>query len=157
MINTLPTAEVRLIEIQPQQDEYPVCQKLMKYYREQWPSKSSLKKPYKLYTVVASELGVVNGFLLRDSHLVIPPNLQPDTLNKIYTRQQEITKCRIHIAQTIWWPDIAKDLENLISKCAICKVTTFKTIANLTITRPPITHGKRLLLIFLNGDNLVMS
>ena len=120
LINTLPATEGRLIEIQSQQDEDPVCQKLKQYCQEQWSDKSSLKGPYKPYTAVASELCVANGLLLRGSRLVIPPNLQPDILNKIHTGHQGITKCRRHIAQTVWWPGIAKDLENLISKCSIC-------------------------------------
>ena len=112
--------EACLIEIQSQQDEDPVCQKLKKYCQEQWPDKSSLKGPYKPYTAVASELCVANGLLLRGSRLVIPPSLRPDILNKIHTGHQGITKCRRRIAQTVWWPGIAKDLENLISKCSIC-------------------------------------
>ena len=93
LINTLPATKGRLIEIQSQQDEDPVCQKLKQYCQEQWPDKSSLKRPYKPYTAVASELCVANDLLLRGSRLVIPPSLWPDILNKIHTGHQGITKC----------------------------------------------------------------
>ena len=120
LIHNLPATDKRLLDIQSQQDEDPVCQKLKMFCQEGWPDKSSLKGPYKPYLAVASELCVANGLLLRGSRLVIPPNLQTDILNKIHTGHQGITKCRRRAAHSVWWPGITKDLENLISKCSIC-------------------------------------
>jgi len=78
------------------------------------------KGPYKTYQKVASELCVAIGLLLRGSRLVIQPSLQADIFNKIYTGHQGITKCQRCVAETVWWPGIAKDLEKLILKCPIC-------------------------------------
>lgn len=120
LIHNLPATDKRLLDIQSQQDEDPVCQRLKKYCQEGWPDKSSLKGLYKPYLAVASELTVANGLLLRGSRLVIPQNLKADILNKIHTGHQGITKCRRRAAHSVWWPGIARDLENLISKCPIC-------------------------------------
>ena len=93
LIHNLPATDKRLLDIQSQQDEDPVCQRLKKYCQEGWPGKSTLKGPYKPYVAVASELSVANGLLLRGSRLVIPNNLRTDILNKIHTGHQGITKC----------------------------------------------------------------
>ena len=120
IINNLPATDTRLKEIQSQQNEDPVCQKLKIYCQEGWPDKSTLKGPFKAYVAVASELCVANDLLLRGSRLVIPPKLRTDILHKIHTGHQGITKCRRRTSQSVWWPCISKDLEDLISKCPIC-------------------------------------
>ena len=76
IINNLPATDARLKEIQSQQDEDPVCQKLKTYCQEGWPEKSSLKGPFKPYLPVASELCVANDLLFRGSRLVMLPNLE---------------------------------------------------------------------------------
>ena len=55
LIHNLPATDKRLLDIQSQQDEDPVCQRLKKYCQEGWPDKSTLKGPYKPYVTVASE------------------------------------------------------------------------------------------------------
>ena len=120
IINNLPATDAHLKEIQFQQNEDPVCQKLKIYCQEGWPDNSTLKGPFKPYVAVASGLCVANDLLLRGSQLVIPPKLRTDILNKIYTGYQGIAKCQQQMLQSVWWPCITKDLEDLISKCPIC-------------------------------------
>ena len=67
IINSLPATDAHLKEIQSQQNEGPVCQKLKTYCQEGWPDKSTLKGPFKSYVVVASESYVANDLSLRGS------------------------------------------------------------------------------------------
>ena len=67
VINNLPATNARLKEIQSQQNEGPVCQKLKTYCQEGLPDKSTLKGPFKPCIAVASELCVANNLLLRGS------------------------------------------------------------------------------------------
>ena len=60
LIHNLLATDKRQLDIQSQQDEDPVCQKLKMYCQEGWPDKSSRKGPYKPYLAVASELCVAN-------------------------------------------------------------------------------------------------
>ena len=86
IINNLPATDAHLKEIESQQNEGPVRQKLKTYCQEGWSDKSTLKGPFKPYIAVASELCVANKeiadllFLLK-------------ILNKIHTWHQGITKC----------------------------------------------------------------
>ena len=64
IINNLPATDARLKEIQSQQNEDPVCQKLQTYCQEGWPDKSTFKGPFKPYIAVASELCVADADLL---------------------------------------------------------------------------------------------
>lgn len=62
IINNLPVNDSCLKEIQCQQDEDQVCQKLKIYCQEGWPGKSSLKGSFKPYIAVASELRLLMIF-----------------------------------------------------------------------------------------------
>ena len=55
IINNLPATDTCLKEIQSQQDESPVYQKLKTYCQEGWPEKSSLKGPFKPYICSSRE------------------------------------------------------------------------------------------------------
>ena len=79
-----------------------------------------MKGPYKIYHAVSSELSVNKGLLLRGNRLVIPSNLRPNILDKLHVGHQGITKCRRRAAQSVWWPGIYKDIEQMISKCPTC-------------------------------------
>jgi len=41
-------------------------------------------------------------------------------LEKLHIGHQGITKCRRRATQSVWWPGIYKDIEQMISKCSVC-------------------------------------
>ena len=53
-----------------------ICEQIMTYLQEGWPSKSSMHKPVKPFYTVCSELLMQNGLLTRDSCLIILTDLQ---------------------------------------------------------------------------------
>lgn len=67
-----------------------------------------------------SELSISKGLLLRGNRLVIPPTLQPEILTKLHSGHQGMTKCNERAKHSVWWPGIRKDINNLVTKCAIC-------------------------------------
>ena len=58
---------------------------------------------------------VKKDLLLTGSRLIIPLKLRTGILNKIHTGHQGITKHQQQISQSVWWPRITKDFEDLIS------------------------------------------
>ena len=167
-INNLPATDAHLKEIQSQQNEDPVCQKLKACYQEGWQDKSTLKGPFKPYIAVASELYVAYDLLLRGSRLFIPPKLITDILNKIHRGHQGITKCRRQISQSVQWPRITKGVEDLIYKCPIYHMQRLQHSEPLLTSPLPdypwncygsfwtekfqSCSGSRLLLTFLTSD-----
>jgi len=69
---------------------------------------------------VKDELSVHKGLLLRGNRLVIPPALRKEILAKIHSGHQGATKCRARARQSVWWPGLGKELEDLISNCTVC-------------------------------------
>jgi len=121
IVNGLPASEKRLDEIRVHLHEDEVCKQIMTYCEEGWPDKSCLKGPTKLYAPFEAELSVQHGLLLRGSRLVIPASIRMDILDKLHTGHQGIAKCRVRARESVWWPGISRQLEELVDNCPVCR------------------------------------
>ena len=120
VIGHLPATEQRLEEIRACQEADKTCQQIAEFCQAGWPEKSMLPVEVKPYYSVSAELTVQKGLLLRGSRIVIPPPLRKTLLEKIHSGHQGITKCRERARQSIWWPGISTQLENLVRNCKEC-------------------------------------
>lgn len=67
-----------------------------------------------------SDLSVVEGLLTYGDRIVIPHSLRKKVLDIIHQGHQGITKCRERARTTVWWPRMGKEIQSLVSSCAIC-------------------------------------
>ena len=112
--------ESQLKDIMEKQLQDETCQVLTKYCQSNWPDHHHTASCAKRYYPVASEISVCNNLLLRSDRIVIPQSLQQQMLAKLHCGHQGITKCRQRARQSIWWPGINKDIDDMIAKCLIC-------------------------------------
>ena len=82
-----------------------------------WPDK---KGNVKQFYNIAAEPSVENGLLLCAGWLVIPTAMRRDVLKKIHTGHQSITKCRERARESVWWPGMSKELEEIVTNCPDC-------------------------------------
>lgn len=61
------------------------------------------------------------ALLLRGNRIVIPHSLRQVILQRIHEGQLGIEKCKRRARDTVYWPGINKDIENMIGKCETCK------------------------------------
>lgn len=52
--------------------------------------------------------------------MIIPASLRQSILQKIHTGHQGIVKCRERARQSVWWPGLSNDLEQLVKDCEPC-------------------------------------
>ena len=53
------------------------------------------------------------------------PNLRGEKLyKKIHTGHQGIVRCRLRVAESIWWPGVSHEVEHFIKSCAECQKNT---------------------------------
>lgn len=52
---------------------------------------------------------------------MIPPTLQTDILHRLHQGHQGVVKCRALARRCVWWPGLATQIEELVSKCDICE------------------------------------
>ena len=127
LVERLPTKEYRLQEIRLHQDEDEVCSNLKLFCSEGWPVKHHLNCSRQPYWQYIAEITVQQGILMKDDRVTVPSALRLDVLDKIHTRHQSIQKCRRERAKCgVWWPNLSKQIEELVGECPTC----IKTRAN---------------------------
>ena len=118
VVHSLLATDKQIERIKRHQEEDEECQEAI---LTGWPSRQSLCGVIKHYLNVATELSVKDGILVRDSRIVIPAALRLEMLDRIHIGNQGIVKCRERAMQSMWWPRLSRQLEELVKNCATCQ------------------------------------
>ena len=119
VMESLPASECRLKEIEEEQLNDPVCVEIAQYCAQGWPDKSCLSAPLKQYYQLSSEISIVNGLLMRNSR-IIATKLRKEVLAQIHAGHQGLNKCRERAGQSVWWPGLSKEIQNLVENSQMC-------------------------------------
>ena len=57
---------------------------------------------------------------MKDHRVIIPSALRLDVLGKIHTGHQGIQKCCERAKSGVWWPNLSKQIEDLVGDCPTC-------------------------------------
>ena len=116
VIQSLPATDRQLERIQRHQEEDEECRQVAEYSCSGWPSRQALPGALRMYHWVATEISVQDGLLMRGSRIVIPASLRLEMLDRIHTGHLGITKCWERAKQSVWWPGLSRQLEELVLK-----------------------------------------
>ena len=120
IIETLPVSDVRLQQIIQAQGSDPVCFKLKEFILEGWPEKYKISDSLKPYWNFRGELNLVQNVILKSVQILIPSAMRLDVLDKIHQGHQGIVKCRSRARQSVWWPGISREIQDMVQSCRIC-------------------------------------
>jgi len=137
VLESLPSSDEQLRRIELHQQEDEICKSLIEYCKNGWPEKSSVKGLLKLYIPIASELTVVNGLLMRGKRIVIPSCLRMEMLDKLHSGHLGIVRCRERARQSVWWPGLARQLQEFIENCTACRLNEKNRAEPLIPTQLP--------------------
>jgi hypothetical protein len=86
-----------------------------------FPSDSSqLSVELKTYKKIASDLYEADGIICHNAKIVIPCSLRPEMLEHIHEGHMGMEKCKALARQSLYWPNMSRDIENIVAKCHIC-------------------------------------
>ena len=68
-----------------------------------------------------NELSIECGCLLWGSRVVIPPKLQDYVLSELHVSHPGIVRMKTVARKYIWWPNLDKELEELVQTCPECQ------------------------------------
>ena len=74
-------------------------------------------RPYYNYR---QELSILNGLILKDSRIVVPSSLRSEMKTILHSGHLGIVKTKISARDTIYWPNIAADIEEIVRNCETC-------------------------------------
>ena len=110
IVSSLPATDVMIQDIKSSQSSDATYQKIQEYLQARWPHKSQLPNDIKPFMSVSTELSLQDG----------PKSLRADILQRIHSGHQGITKCQARASQSVWWPRMSKEIENLVRNCTTC-------------------------------------
>ena len=116
VISSLPSSTQRLNRITQHQREDETCQLLHKYCTQGWPR--NVHGILKQYQPVSSEITVQTYLLLRAQRIIIPQALRMEMLERLHEEHLGLVKCRRRASQSVWWPGLENQIEELIVKGA---------------------------------------
>ncbi|KAI5720612.1 hypothetical protein M8J77_009432 [Diaphorina citri] len=119
--DSMPASDERLTQILEEQSKDSEIDKLKQYVVNGWPDKCSLlEKDIVPYWCVKEELSMYNGMLMKGHCMVIPRSLRKEILNKIHEGHQGITKCRRRASDSVYWPGLSDQIQQLVTNCPEC-------------------------------------
>ncbi|CAB3997130.1 Hypothetical predicted protein [Paramuricea clavata] len=118
----LPCSSEIFEEVRQETARHPVSQKIIRMIRVVWPqSKKALPEDLKEYWNQKLELSETQGIILKDQRILIPIVLRRKIVDKLHQGHQGIEKTKQRARQSVYWPRINKDIEDLVSKCSHCE------------------------------------
>ena len=63
------------------------------------------------------KLTIQDGLVLKNNCMVIPSSKHDYILKQIHCGHLGIQKCQLRAKETVYWPRISKDIENMVSNC----------------------------------------
>ena len=102
----------------------PTLSKVFQYTMSGWPNipDQQLMPYYKR----KYELSVECGCLLWGSRVIIPPKLQKYVLDELHVSHSGIVRMKSLARKHIWWPNVDRDLEEMVQDCQACQANRQK-------------------------------
>ena len=105
IIDTIPISDKKLQQLIEAQDEDEVTKKVKEYCLEGWPEKHQLASAVRPYWADRGELTSA---------------MRLEILDRVHEGHQGITKCRERAKQSIWWPGLSKQIQDMIERYRLC-------------------------------------
>ena len=101
-----------------------------------WPKNIKQVPPeLQSYWTFREELTIEDGLILKGTRIVIPHKQQQAILKQLHEGHLGLNKCKLRAKETVYWPGLNNDLENLVLNCELClKYSTSKSSQNLALT-----------------------
>ena len=95
---------------------------ILKYIIQQgWP-KTIKEVPQEIqkYWTFHEELTIEDGLILKGTRIVIPDEKREEILKQIHEGHLGLNKCQMCTKETVYWPGLNDQLEQLILNCQLC-------------------------------------
>ena len=120
ILGNMPATDRKLELIKEMQQEDEICLKLAEYSHSGWPDLKDVPSVLKSYSTFKDEFSLCQGLLLKGDRIVIPSSMRLEILESLHSGHLGIEKTRKRLADSVWWPNAWKQVEDLVKNCRIC-------------------------------------
>lgn len=120
LLDAIDDSPVTVHQLRSAVESDPFLRKVKEYIHQGWPK--SVAEEFRPFWQCRAELTVESGIILRASRVFVPAKFRKYVLSELHEGHQGICALKAMARQTVWWPNIDKDIEKLVSSCATCQV-----------------------------------
>ena len=100
----------------------PTLRALQRVVYSGWPDTiKDLPKDLRPYWAYRDEIGISDGVIFNGKQVIIPGALRSDILPQLHEAHLGIEKTRLLMRESVYWPNIYKDIEMMVKRCAGCQ------------------------------------
>ena len=118
---SLPVSDERWQQIRHASADDPVLQQLRATIRRGWPeTRSEIPECLYPYFDMRDVLTVQNELVFKGQLLVVPASLRKELMAVVHSSHIGVEGCIRRARDTLYWPRMATELREYISKCDVC-------------------------------------
>ena len=122
VINRIPVSEEGLEQIRKETARDETMQTLRSTIRSGCPeTRKQASSTIQDFWNYRDELTEVQGILLKQDKIIIPPSLREKMLEKIHQSHFGMEKCNRRAMDIIFWPQMNEQIKAVVSKCNTCQ------------------------------------
>uniref|UniRef100_A0A1A8CXN4 Gypsy retrotransposon integrase-like protein 1 n=1 Tax=Nothobranchius kadleci TaxID=1051664 RepID=A0A1A8CXN4_NOTKA len=120
IVKCMPATPSYITQLREQLKTDSICSDVMAFCQSSWPEYSHLTGPIKAYWPHRDTLTVHDNLLLKGTRLVIPTAMRHSVLIALHEGHQGMSRCRERARETVWWPGLSGQINDLVKNCTIC-------------------------------------
>jgi transposase InsO family protein len=80
-----------------------------------------------MYKALSDEIWVLGQIVMRGNRIILPESLWKQTLSLAHEGHQGITRTKARLREKVWWPNMDKQVEQLVKACYQCQLVGPRT------------------------------
>ena len=139
----LNTSNDKCLSLATEMSKDPMMQALKHQIIKGWPhSRNECGKNLQDFWNYRDELSVLDGLVLKGSHIVIPESCRDEILDQLHEGHFGTDRTKLCARDSVYWPNINKDIECLVKTCDLCQKHVEITKILQFQGRFPFKHGQ---------------
>jgi hypothetical protein len=121
LLHECPLSNKMLDDIRDATSKDNTMSELRDYIVNGFPSDISvLSSELKAYHKLIADLHEIDGLLVHNAKIIIPSSLRKQMLDIVHEGHLGIEKCKSMARQSMYWPGLAREIEQVVGRCATC-------------------------------------
>ena len=132
----LNASEDKCLSLATEMSKDPMMQALKHQIIKAWPhSRSECGKNLQDFWNYRDELSVLDGLVLKGSHIVIPESCRDEILDQLHEGHFGIDRTKLHARDSVYWPNINNDIDCLVKTYDLCQEHSCRNVRDVTLPR----------------------
>lgn len=121
ILHDFPASNKRLEQFRHETEQDVDLSKLKEYLANGFStSKSFLSPELKQLQKISQDISILDGLYFVHNKIIVPKSMRQEMLSIVHEGHLGIEKCKMLARQSMYWPGMNRDVENVVAKCAVC-------------------------------------